>query len=290
MFAIETPWNTARYIPKLRTASVQVVIRYYTSSVSSHLPEKRLGRDEAQALSAAGFKLGAVFQLFGRNRASFSKSIGQQQGEYAQEYASNTILQPDGSAIYFGVDYDASDSDIRDAILPYFEGVAESFADAPNGVRYDIGVYGSWKVCERCVAAGNVSFAWLAQARAWGGRQGYNKYAESRKWNLKQGFPSIDLGGLDYDPNESNDDKGPFGQFQVAVTGPVTPSGTRFIVIARPNLRLRSGPGLNFDIIGSVAFGIEVTVAQRDGDWAFVDINGDGGIDGAVHAGFLKPA
>jgi Domain of unknown function (DUF1906)/Bacterial SH3 domain len=288
MFVIETPWNCTKYIPKLKAASVDVIIRYYTSKVTSTLPEKRLGADEAKALSKAGFQLGVVYQQYARDPASFSKSIGLTDGEYAHHYAANVIGQPDGSAVYFGVDYDASDAEIKNSILPYFEGVNEAFA-ADSSVRYDIGVYGSWKVCDRGVKAGLVKFAWLAQSTGWGGKAEYKKYAASKAWNLKQGFPKIDLGGLDYDPNEPNEDKGPFGQFSLPVSDTAAAAGDRFLAAAKPTLNLRSGPGLNFGVIRTIPFGTILSVVRRDGDWAYVDIDNDGGIDGVVHGGFLKP-
>ncbi|EJB01764.1 N-acetylmuramoyl-L-alanine amidase [Rhizobium leguminosarum bv. trifolii WSM597] len=61
------------------------------------------------------------------------------------------------------------------------------------------------------------------------------------------------------------------------------------VVIASGGLRLRSGPGTEFDVTSSLPFGASVAVLSRIGDWAQVDTTRDGGADGFVHASFLRP-
>ena len=65
-----------------------------------------------------------------------------------------------------------------------------------------------------------------------------------------------------------------------------------FIVIARSGLRLRSGPGLDFDIINVLANGTVITVKGFNGDnqnWAQVDLEGDSSVDGYVFRTYLQP-
>lgn len=64
----------------------------------------------------------------------------------------------------------------------------------------------------------------------------------------------------------------------------------RYVVNARPSLRLRSGPGVSFPRIGSIPTGRAVTVMSIENDWALVDILADGVPDGYVHAAFLAHA
>jgi hypothetical protein len=61
-----------------------------------------------------------------------------------------------------------------------------------------------------------------------------------------------------------------------------------FRVIASSGLRLRGGPGLEFEILTTLPFGTTVTFLSRSGAWAKVDSSGDGGADGFVHADFLE--
>ena len=62
----------------------------------------------------------------------------------------------------------------------------------------------------------------------------------------------------------------------------------RYRVIARSGLRVRSGPGHEFDIGEILPVGEEVTVGQRRGDWAEIDRAGDGLVDGWVFGSYLR--
>ena len=59
-------------------------------------------------------------------------------------------------------------------------------------------------------------------------------------------------------------------------------------VNARNGLRLRGGPGLEFDTIKSLAMGQQLYLTQYQGDWAEVDLDGDGFVDGWVFATYLQ--
>ena len=68
---------------------------------------------------------------------------------------------------------------------------------------------------------------------------------------------------------------------------PVEPN--YYSVTARGGLRLRSGPGLEFDSTTMLATGSRAYLMQRRGDWAEVDLDGDGFVDGWVFATYLQP-
>ena len=61
----------------------------------------------------------------------------------------------------------------------------------------------------------------------------------------------------------------------------------QYRVNARRGLNLRGGPGVKFDVLGTVPFAGHVYVLQREGDWALVDLQGDGKADGHMHTSFL---
>jgi hypothetical protein len=66
-----------------------------------------------------------------------------------------------------------------------------------------------------------------------------------------------------------------------------------YVVIARGGLKLRGGPGTNFDSQKTLPAGTVVNVlntASQDPAWAHVDLEGDGLSDGFVFASFLAPA
>jgi hypothetical protein len=64
-------------------------------------------------------------------------------------------------------------------------------------------------------------------------------------------------------------------------------STQQYRVNARSGLRLRSGPGTNFDTIELLPLGRLVFVGKRQGDWVEVDLQGDGVIDGFAFASYL---
>jgi hypothetical protein len=67
----------------------------------------------------------------------------------------------------------------------------------------------------------------------------------------------------------------------------------RYVVIARNGLKLRGGPGTNFDSQKTLPVGTELNVvdsASSDSAWVHVDLEGDGLVDGYVFASFLAPA
>jgi hypothetical protein len=68
------------------------------------------------------------------------------------------------------------------------------------------------------------------------------------------------------------------------------PTSGLSIVKARGGLWLRKGPGLGFDRARLLDEGTKLTVLGLDGEWARVDLEGDGRIDGHVFAAFLGAA
>lgn len=271
----------------LRAAGVQSVIRYYSRDTIR--PAKRLSRDEAIALVGAGLRLGVVHEARRGDLAiSFEHASGVADARYARTYGNTTIGQPGGSAIYFAVDFDATATEVRDLIVPYFRGVNDAFAEATGEQNYVIGAYGSGAVCAALLDAQLVRKTWLAQSRGW---RGYNAFLSSNRWDLRQEMPET-VGGLECDPDVSQNG-GDFGDFVLASpgapNGPIaTPSNARVMrVNARSGLRLRAGPGTSFDILQLLPWGTQVSVLKSVDGWALVDLQGDGVADGYVGEGFL---
>jgi hypothetical protein len=67
----------------------------------------------------------------------------------------------------------------------------------------------------------------------------------------------------------------------------------RYVVIARGGLKLRGGPGTDFESQQTLPAGTELNVVDidsQDPSWVRVDLEGDGLLDGYVFASFLAPA
>jgi hypothetical protein len=202
---IDTPWNTVKALPRLKTAGVKTIIRYYNFSNSSVLPEKRMEKDEADAIHDAGMSIAVVFQQRQNDPGDFTPEKGRSACERAMELAGN-VGQPDGSGIYFGVDRDFVKKSQLDAVASYFEGVNEAMEKGLAGNRFAIGVYGSGLVLSTLGKAKLAKLMWLAQSTGW---SGFDDFKASKKWHLLQG-PVTKVGGHDCDTNEGN---GKFGAF-----------------------------------------------------------------------------
>ncbi len=187
---------------EIKSSDVHFVARYYRDP-ASRLPP--LTAEEARAVATAGKKLVTVWQYKSNKPEHFSYAAGQADGISAHHQA-KAVGQPPGTPIYFAVDYNAPESDIRSLIDPYFRGVAAGLAAAAGKSReYRIGVYGSGAVCGYLKGARLAEFAWLSHSRAWAG---YNNFTN---WDIKQGARTTSL-SFDHDINEA---RGEFGAFTV---------------------------------------------------------------------------
>ncbi|MEU4920303.1 glycoside hydrolase domain-containing protein [Streptomyces parvus] len=93
-----------------------------------------------------GNKLGVfpIFQIHGRDATDYSYPKGYQHALMAHEKADGFGFNR-GTVIYFAVDYDATQEEIDEYIIPYYQGVASGLAS--KGKKYVHGVYGSRNVC-----------------------------------------------------------------------------------------------------------------------------------------------
>jgi len=266
------------------------VIRYYNFSNSLSFPEKCLQLAEALAIGSQGVRIAVVFQQRQNQVADFTELKGKAAGRRAYRHAHDSIGQTSGSAIYFAVDFDASSDQIENNIAPYFEGVKRAFAEEGEGApEYRVGAYGSGLVCSTLTNKGLIHFVWLAMSR---GFSGTREAITAGEFHLAQRAPAATLCGLGVDFNDPNPARSDFGTFTLSEDSPehgsIAPVAARYRVIARGGLRLREGPGTQFDIIGGLPFGQIVFVVSISEGWARVDSEGDGRSDGFASAGFLE--
>lgn len=290
MSIIDTPWNTTTKLGALAANGVTTIFRYYNYSNSQRLPEKCLTLAEAQAISAHGISIGVVFQQSQNGPIDFNEIKGYEAGRRAYRYAYNDIGQPAGSGIYFSVDFDASAGDIKNTVMPFFRGIQRAFNEVSGGQPiYRVGVYGSGATATALTKAKLSDLAWLAMSR---GFRGTRQALDTGNYNLEQRAPEAVLCGLDIDydyANPANQDCGAF-MLPVEDDAPSTDTGARRCkVIARNGLRLREGPGTNFDVVAGLEMGKIVYTLAVNGEWSRVDIEGDGLIDGFAASAYLQP-
>ena len=159
-------------IRALKLGNVKFVIRYY-----SQYSWKVLTNAEAANLHNRGIQIISIFQDSGTNVGEFTEDKANDNAAKALELA-ESLNQPTGTAIYFAVDYDASDGDLAQ-LENYFSQVKVTL----NG-KYKVGVYGSGKVCNHIKQVKKLAnYSWLNHST---GHAGYDEYDDITKYNIKQ--------------------------------------------------------------------------------------------------------
>jgi len=174
---------TAEKAKAMAAAGMRFVCRYL---VPESMAWKRLTRAEAEAITAAGMKIVSVFQR-GQKDAAGGAANGSRDGKAAYQEA-KLIGQPEGTAIYFAVDYDAQPADYA-AIEAYLRAAAK---EVPG---YRIGVYGSFNVVEAMASVNACQHFW--QTYAW------SKGKLSKAANLYQYKNGQQLAGHTVDFNDA---------------------------------------------------------------------------------------
>ncbi|HEV2189538.1 MAG TPA: DUF1906 domain-containing protein [Stellaceae bacterium] len=190
----DTTENCGSQAAAIKTAGYDFVARYLSQS-----SWKRIGANEANQLTTAGLGIVLVYEDGPTGADYFSNGRGQVDAARAAQQAL-ALDAPADTAIYFAVDYDASNADLSGPINQYFQGVnsgLSSFAGSGNP-RYRAGVYGSGATCMAITGAGLASLGWLAQATGWSGHGAYTG------WAISQGMPGTAC-GMSVDPDTAVD-------------------------------------------------------------------------------------
>jgi hypothetical protein len=199
---IDLPTDARDVSLELKSNRIDFVARYYRDPASRW---PALSAEEARTLSSAGMSLVAVWESHSHRPDYFSYASGYNDALAAYRQA-KAIGQPSGSAIYFAVDYNAQEPDVRGPVDQYFRGIAAGLAAAGGPARdYRVGVYGSGAVCDYLKRAHLAELAWLSNSIAW---TGYDNFTD---WNIRQGMRSPSL-SFDQDSNEA---RGEYGSFRV---------------------------------------------------------------------------
>ncbi len=185
----------------------RTVFRYY-SHLPPSLPGKDLQPEEAKIILGEGLSIGSVFQHYNNCFRTFENAWGREDAEQALRMA-EAAGQPDGSAIYFGVDADWPYSAMRDPILKYFEDVKRVF-DAAN---IAVGVYSNGCICNAIREKGFAQYFWLSGST---GHSGTQAFYNTGQWTMFQNALDIKPAevGFGVDTNLANPStNGFFGQW-----------------------------------------------------------------------------
>jgi len=177
-----TSSTTAVQAKALKDAGYGFVCRYL---VPARMAWKRLTKPEADIISVAGLQIVSVYEA-SANNAVGGAAQGYIDGKEALAEA-KIVGQPEGSTIYFAVDYDAQPNDYN-AIEAYLKAVQAQITG------YFAGVYGSYSICEEMFKRGT-KYCW--QTYAWSAGK------KSSHANVYQYHNGANVCGISCDKNES---------------------------------------------------------------------------------------
>jgi hypothetical protein len=217
----------------LRNQGVKSVFRYY-----SHIPPSLTGKDlqpeEARIILGEGLSIGSVFQHFNHCFRTFENNWGKEDAGQALRQA-EAAGQPEGSAIYFGVDADWPYQVMRDPIIKYFEDVKRAF----EGSGIAIGIYSNGCICNAIREKGLAQYFWLSGST---GHSGTQAFYNTGQWTMFQNALDVTPPEVGYgiDTNIANpSSRGYIGQWSAAgsTTASHGDSPTRAAFEARAFLR-----------------------------------------------------
>ncbi|RZU48694.1 putative peptidoglycan binding protein [Krasilnikovia cinnamomea] len=200
---------TAARASALWSAGYRYVGRYLDNVPGSSL-NKKIQPGELKLIFENGLKVFPIQQYYGGEVSYFNYNRGYRDALAAHQAAVGHGFDA-GTTIYFAVDYDATQADIDDAIVPYFKGVVGGLT--VSGKRYNAGVYGSRNVCIDVSRRTDV------------------------RWSFVSGMSSGFSGNMGYPLPENWS----FNQIQTLTVG----SGTGAVEIDKDAYRLGSDPGVN---------------------------------------------
>ena len=146
---IDTPHNAAKVASKLAAQNVKVVVRFFARKPQPGLREKIMASDgnmidgvrEPTILIRNGLSIVSLYQYRNNLPEKFLKGLedtGSAKAEAAADAKAaldqaRLVGQPEGSAIYFGVDFNVNRASV-DSVLEYFRVIGQTV-----GSRYAIG-------------------------------------------------------------------------------------------------------------------------------------------------------
>jgi len=298
---IDTPNNAAKVAANLSAQNVKVVVRFFARKPQPGLREKVMASDgnmidgvrEPTILIRHGLSIVSLYQYRNNLPEKFSKGLedtGSAKAEVAADAKAaleqaKLIGQPEGSAIYFGVDFNVSRASVE-PILEYFRAVNRTV-----GSHYAIGIYGNGFVNRTLRQEKLAAYNWISASRS---HEETVAFYNSGQWHLFQnqvdrrwfGPPGKCSMGLDVDTNIQNPTVSSIGAWGA---GEVNKSRNqkifdqrRFAIRATPVVQDGGKDRQGCKPDKSVPRNASVRILAQSGAWCSVDVDEDGNADGQV--------
>lgn len=176
----------------MTTGLAQTIVDAGYQAVGVYLRPDRCSAAMVAELRAAGLKIWSLYEKgHPTSDGFFSAKQGTIDGHAAASFATQTLVQPQGTQIYACVDYDPDHNDengptIRGVIADYMR--AFGAAIAANG--YVASVYGSGRTCRILTEIGLAQSGWLCVSSSFAEHADYRPHAAivqskvvSRNWD-----------------------------------------------------------------------------------------------------------
>jgi hypothetical protein len=302
---IDTPHNAGKVAAKLAAQNVKAVVRFFARKPQAGLGEKMMASDgnkidgvrEPTVLIRHGLSIVSLYQYRNNLPEKFMKGLEDTGSAKAEVLAdakaaleqAKLVGQPEGSAIYFGIDFNVSRTTLP-AVLDYFRAVNQTV-----GSRYAIGVYGNGFVNRILREEKLVTYNWISASRS---HEGTVEFYNGGQWHMFQNqtdrrwFAAAGkcAAGFDVDTNIQNPKVSSIGAWGA---GEVDKSRNQKIFdqrrfALRPTAVLQETGGPQRCKPGAgVPRNANVRVLEQSGGWCGVDIDEDGIVDGRIRTADL---
>lgn len=298
---IDTPHNAAKAAAKLAAQNVEVVVRFFARKPQAGLREKVMASDgnvidgvrEPTILIRHGLSIVSLYQYRNNLPEKFSKGLedtGSAKAEAAADIKAaldqaKLVGQPEGSAIYFGVDFNVNRTSVE-PVLEYFRAVNRTV-----GNHYAIGIYGNGFVNRTLRQENLAAYSWISASRS---HEETVAFYNSGQWHLFQnqvdrrwfGPPGKCSNGLDVDTNIQNprvSSIGAWGGDEVDQSrNQKIFDQRRFAIRTTPVVHENGGGNGGCKLDSRVTRNNNVRVLAQSGAWSGVDVDEDGSADGQV--------
>ena len=154
--------------------SIKYVTRFYRRGNSA------LNLMEAKLLQSNGIRIvAATSGYLSKDDLSLSYGISEATRIFSAAQATG---QPNGTPIFFDIEFDANDTDIQTKLIPFFTGIKQVNEKEANQ-SFRIGAYGSGLILKKLREAKLIDFGWLTGAI---GFRGTAEAIAAGDWDIRQ--------------------------------------------------------------------------------------------------------
>ena len=176
----------------IKNAGYQVVGRYLTGTANGK--RKFITFEEIKNIESAGLRVFPIYQDGGYKAEYFQNLRQGIVDAHTAITAAKRIGVPSGTTIYFAVDFDCYDYQMKSFIVPYFKKLNLVFDSETNNKKYKVGIYAPRYICSYISKKGLAEYSFVADMSS-----GYScnlGYPIPKNWAFDQFFEfNVNNGG-----------------------------------------------------------------------------------------------